>query len=418
MNIRLVLHFCFLLFFICFLLFFESCELLSEDNSDSKDEPINENSTFESAEFVVDLVTQSGVFINGGSKFYKFSFSTTCLIRIDVVDAAVEYRIAVYENDNSSSLVKRSSYIDTGENAQIFVGPLAPGNHYIELDPRNREEVSAEFNFKLVFDCSDTDELNNTFNTATEILSDGTPYSARILASNDGSSNYEDYDMIKFTNDKYGIAKIRFRAPEEIQPISESIEVTIFNDANDETELENFYVDRGETGEVILGPLAPGEHYIGINYKGECSCQSEQPYEISIEIDEQDIYEPNDSPSSAFEIQLETQYEGMLAYPNRLGVKDSDWFKFIPKVSGTYKALLIGTPRYPFSNRTGIPYTYLYFYDTPGGTYKKNVYIQGESSVEMSNLELEANHEYYFLINHYYNSSESDKPYKLQLLSQ
>ena len=399
-------------------LLLSTCMLVLSCEENSNDGVPQDNSEISSAEFFVGEVTTApipDVFTNGESNFYGFNLASTCLATLFVENAPVEFRINIFEERSNNTRIIRTSYIDPGENYKLIVGPYSPGIYYIELEPRSSEEATSEYNVRAIFDCTDTDEPNNTFSEATVAATDGTPYYGRILAVNDGK-NYEDFDMFKFSNSEYGIAKIRLTAPVDIRPTNQDIEFVLYNEANDATKLEERRVSAGETDEILVGPLPPGDHYISINYKGECNCQGEETYSLRVNFDTRDIHEPNDAIVNATPMTLNTEYRGMLAHPNWKGTKDEDWFKYTPTSSGMYKITLVGTPAYPFSS--SIPQTALQYSDVPNSNNLD--YLTGVNGQEISEvvLELSSGTEYYFLVYRYWAGRESDGMYSLKIEKQ
>lgn len=320
--------------------------------------------------------------------FYKFTLSEVCLINVIVEGSPGKFTLEVLTGQNGSSTVSSSGWIEKGQDASYWVGPMDQGEHIIRL---KRSYPDSLYQFKVEYDCTDKTELNNLFDAATPIAPD-VPIEGRILGVNDFGI-FEDQDIYKFeVVGRPAVVYLEYKAPNVIWPANRRIKVTVFESANQNTELEPLNdVDAGQQGALLLGPLRVGTHYITVNFDGACNCESELPYRLTLNLDYSDIYEPNDFPiDQATNMELDKMYEGMLTYPNSLYEADVDWFTYTPQQSGIYNLQMKALQ----SNY----YTRCEFYDQPPSGNNHAGYIsenQGQSK-SFNNLMLQAGQKYWF----------------------
>lgn len=336
------------------------------------------NNSYGTAVTITDGQVVEDKFTDNDARFYAFELSAACLVKVTVDKSPGRIQLKVFDTQSENSVVVGTDWIEQGQDIVFWAGPLSPGEHYIAVYPTYRYDSSdLNFKFKIEYDCSDATELNNSFDRATPLPVDA-PFEGKILAVND-YYGYEDVDMYKFeVTDKYAVVKVTFKAPNNIYSYfnNNRIQVTAYNIANETSELDEMEVEEGQVDEMLFGSLAPGTHYIAVNYDGQCNCQSDEPYTLTVELD-YDKNEPNDGPTDqATPMNLDEILEGKIVFPNERGFQDEDWFKFTPLQSGAYQLSLIA----PTGSNNFYTYAYVYgeandnippdgyIYATNGGT--------------------------------------------------
>lgn len=103
--------------------------------------------------------------------------------------------LTIYSEANSSAELK-NVYRFPGESIQVSAGPLNAGKHYIRLAGYPSVESTDPYKLTIRQDMSDTNEINNSFSTATDIQV-GVPMRGTIRSAGDA-------DFFKFTATKNG----------------------------------------------------------------------------------------------------------------------------------------------------------------------------------------------------------------------
>jgi hypothetical protein len=351
------------------------------------------------------------VFKNNESKKFNVELSSTCIVTFSVENAGLAFKFVL--RNALGKVVVNPARVEEGSKQTLIVGPLEPGTFALEIIPYSTiSSGSKKFEFFVKYDCSDQTEPNNTFAQATSINS-GAVQQAKILAKNDGLS-FEDFDLYKFNiPNRPAVVKVELQSPSYTVPPNSRIRLSVLNSANSSTQLEYLDVYAGQTGTILLGPLSVGDHYIGINgtSTGICNCESEGFYKLTLNLDQSDLNEPNDfANQEATNMKIDEPYKGSIVYPNGQGVKDVDWFKFVPLQSGKYQIQLIGLP-------TAIDtYAYIYTLAPNGNNYNATIRTNN-AGTSVKDFIMDAGKEYWIRVELGGSSNESSGLYNLRIIA-
>ena len=293
-------------------------------------------------------------------KFFKLLTPTCGVIDVTINPVPNGRSLRVYLQDEEGQDVGDagvSANGSEGESISLNYSATANGTYYLRIQESSGRTSSEPFTVSYNLDTSDEYECNDTpaLADANDPLESGQEYEAYIRT---GSDN----DWYAFEMDSVGIVTVELQAPSDINRVY----VSVFERANDDSQVDYTEVKGGQTGIVVAGPLSAGTHYLRFNSwthdwqpSGE---QSRNPYKFTLSLDYEED-EINNTFAQATDVTAiidQGAKQGRI-YPRNLSSYvydiDVDYYKFT--VQNTI------TLRISVTALNSDSYTYLRLYNQP-----------------------------------------------------
>jgi PKD repeat protein len=286
---------------------------------------VEPNNGFAQAQPVIfDQTITGAVDPTGDEDFFQVQVTTPGVLeaRLLNIPNGEVYEVSIF-NAQQQEIAQQSG----SETNPAFTNRLVctPGTYYIKVNEvGNNSSNSSQYQLTVVFDASDIQECNNSFDDATPVTF-GTVISASIFDTGD-----RDYYSINVTEP--GVIEALLA---DI-PSNRTYRVTIFNSLQ-----QSISDDSGnETNPAFANRLVcePGLYFVMVNESGD-NASSPDPYQLTISFDNSDPNECNNSFSTATPIEFdETQTADIF------DTGDQDYYSVTVESPGVIEILLSDIP--------------------------------------------------------------------------
>jgi hypothetical protein len=267
-------------------------------------------------------VTQGAINFEDKVNYYKVTTDATGVseIILSSIPTGLNLDITIY-NANEVE-IERDSYVPPGDSARFLILSAA-STFCIRVQRSSGTPSTSPYELRVNLDTSDTNELNNSFDTSTT-LTLGETIKGDIYGQ-------DDVDFFKFTTTQTGVAEVTLSSiPQDI-----NLDITLY-DSSKVLIVRDSYVPPGDSAR-FFHLSGPGTFYLEV--KRSSGSLTTTPYDLLVTLETSDTNELNNSFDTATVVPVGAVETGAI-----YGADDVDFFRVDVAAAGTTQVLLSSVP--------------------------------------------------------------------------